>query len=221
MRWTPPSKRPSFLRMKDKAPPPCCCTMLIIRATWRASMLFRSKPHCSATAPWCGRGGGSARGAGSRSTCSPPSMRQARHAAAGGSQVPSRLPAGLKRPPARIRRVGTHPGGGLGQRVPDDMRSRFRWNRPVHLRADTSAITLDWPHEALTWHGKGDIRCESVPDPKIEDPRGCGHQGDGLRHLRFRSASVRRRHAFHGTCDVLGHKTMGEVVDVGGGRRRP
>ncbi|XEN33931.1 threonine dehydrogenase-like Zn-dependent dehydrogenase (plasmid) [Ensifer sp. WSM1721] len=24
---------------------------------------------------------------------------------------------------------------------------------------------------ALTWHGKGDIRCESVPDPKIEDER--------------------------------------------------
>jgi hypothetical protein len=25
--------------------------------------------------------------------------------------------------------------------------------------------------KALTWHGKGDLRCESVPDPKIEDPR--------------------------------------------------
>jgi len=25
--------------------------------------------------------------------------------------------------------------------------------------------------KALTWHGKGDIRCESVPDPKIEHPR--------------------------------------------------
>ena len=24
---------------------------------------------------------------------------------------------------------------------------------------------------ALTWHGKADIRCESVPDPKIEHPR--------------------------------------------------
>jgi threonine dehydrogenase-like Zn-dependent dehydrogenase len=25
--------------------------------------------------------------------------------------------------------------------------------------------------KALTYHGKGDIRCESVPDPTIEDPR--------------------------------------------------
>jgi threonine dehydrogenase-like Zn-dependent dehydrogenase len=25
--------------------------------------------------------------------------------------------------------------------------------------------------EALAWHGKGDIRCEAVPDPKIEHPR--------------------------------------------------
>ena len=25
--------------------------------------------------------------------------------------------------------------------------------------------------QALTWHGKGDIRCESVADPKIEDDR--------------------------------------------------
>src|SRR4051812_37411273 len=24
---------------------------------------------------------------------------------------------------------------------------------------------------ALAWHGKGDIRCEEVPDPKIEHPR--------------------------------------------------
>ncbi len=25
--------------------------------------------------------------------------------------------------------------------------------------------------KALTWHGKGDMRCEDVPDPKIEDGR--------------------------------------------------
>ena len=24
--------------------------------------------------------------------------------------------------------------------------------------------------KALAWHGKGDIRCEEVPDPKIEHP---------------------------------------------------
>ena len=25
--------------------------------------------------------------------------------------------------------------------------------------------------KALRWHGKGDIRCDTVPDPKIEHPR--------------------------------------------------
>ncbi len=25
--------------------------------------------------------------------------------------------------------------------------------------------------KALTWHGKSDIRCDTVPDPKIEDGR--------------------------------------------------
>ena len=25
--------------------------------------------------------------------------------------------------------------------------------------------------KALAWHGKGDIRCEEVPDPEIEHPR--------------------------------------------------
>ena len=25
--------------------------------------------------------------------------------------------------------------------------------------------------KALAWYGKGDIRCEEVPDPKIEHPR--------------------------------------------------
>jgi threonine dehydrogenase-like Zn-dependent dehydrogenase len=24
---------------------------------------------------------------------------------------------------------------------------------------------------ALVWHGKGDVRCDTVPDPIIEDPR--------------------------------------------------
>ena len=25
--------------------------------------------------------------------------------------------------------------------------------------------------KALCWHGKGDVRCEEVPDPRIEQPR--------------------------------------------------
>ena len=44
--------------------------------------------------------------------------------------------------------------------------------------------------KALTWHGKGDIRCETVPDPKIEHPRdaiikvtACAICGSDLHHL--------------------------------------
>ena len=51
--------------------------------------------------------------------------------------------------------------------------------------------------KALTWHGKGDIRCESVPDPKIEHPRdaiikvtACAICGSDL-HI------YRRRHPAH------------------------
>ena len=69
--------------------------------------------------------------------------------------------------------------------------------------------------KALTWHGKGDIRCESVPDPKIEHGRdviikvtACAICGSDL-HL-FDGVMPSMQHG-----DVLGHETMGEVVDVG------
>jgi len=69
--------------------------------------------------------------------------------------------------------------------------------------------------KALTWYGKGDIRCESVPDPKIEHGRdaiikvtACAICGSDL-HL-FDGVMPSMQHG-----DVLGHETMGEVVDVG------
>ncbi|WP_019998074.1 zinc-dependent alcohol dehydrogenase [Aureimonas ureilytica] len=71
--------------------------------------------------------------------------------------------------------------------------------------------------KALTWHGKSDIRCESVPDPKIEDTRdviikvtSCAICGSDL-------------HIYDGVIpdmhsgDIVGHETMGEVVEVGSG----
>ncbi len=73
--------------------------------------------------------------------------------------------------------------------------------------------------QALTWHGKGDIRCESVPDPRIEDPRdaiirvtSCAICGSDL-HLYDNMIPGMR----HG--DVMGHETMGEVMEVGPGAR--
>ena len=68
---------------------------------------------------------------------------------------------------------------------------------------------------SLTWHGKADIRCETVPDPKIEHPRdavikvtSCAICGSDL-HIYGGSIPQMK----HG--DVLGHETMGEVVEVG------
>ncbi len=69
--------------------------------------------------------------------------------------------------------------------------------------------------KALCWHGKGDVRCETVPDPKIEDPRdaiikvtACAICGSDL-HLY--NGVVPEMHSG----DILGHETMGEVVEVG------
>lgn len=68
---------------------------------------------------------------------------------------------------------------------------------------------------ALRWHGKHDIRCETVPDPEIEDGRdaiirvtSCAICGSDL-HLY--------NHFMPGMMegDIVGHEFMGEVVEVG------
>ena len=69
--------------------------------------------------------------------------------------------------------------------------------------------------KALTWHGKGDIRCESVPDPKIEQPR------DAIIKVTACAICGSDLHIFDGVIpsmhsgDILGHETMGEVVELG------
>ena len=68
---------------------------------------------------------------------------------------------------------------------------------------------------ALTWHGKNDIRCETVPDPQIEDDR------DAIIRVTACAICGSDLHIFDGVIpsmekgDVLGHETMGEVVEVG------
>jgi threonine dehydrogenase-like Zn-dependent dehydrogenase len=71
--------------------------------------------------------------------------------------------------------------------------------------------------KALVWHGTTDIRCDTVPDPQIEDDRdaiikvtSCAICGSDI-HLYD--------HCMPGmkNGDVLGHETMGEVVEVGAG----
>ncbi|HEX8341959.1 MAG TPA: zinc-dependent alcohol dehydrogenase [Tepidisphaeraceae bacterium] len=69
--------------------------------------------------------------------------------------------------------------------------------------------------KALTWHGKGDVRVESVPDPKIEHPR------DAILKITSTAICGSDLHLLDGymptmkSGDVLGHEFMGEVVEVG------
>ncbi|WP_439397994.1 zinc-dependent alcohol dehydrogenase [Bradyrhizobium sp. PMVTL-01] len=71
--------------------------------------------------------------------------------------------------------------------------------------------------KALVWHGKEDIRCDAVTDPEIQDPR------DAI--IRVTSCAIcgSDLHLFHNFIpgmlpgDIMGHETMGEVVDVGSG----
>lgn len=69
--------------------------------------------------------------------------------------------------------------------------------------------------KALTWHGKADIRCESVPDPTIEHPR------DAIIKVTACAICGSDLHIYGGIIpqmkagDVIGHETMGEVVEVG------
>ena len=69
--------------------------------------------------------------------------------------------------------------------------------------------------KAITWHGKADVRCESVPDPKIEHPRdviikvtSCAICGSDLHIYGGLIPSMK-------SGDVMGHETMGEIVEVG------
>ncbi len=70
---------------------------------------------------------------------------------------------------------------------------------------------------ALTWHGKHDIRCETVPDPVIQDPR------DAIIKVTACAICGSDLHIYDGMIprmqsgDVVGHETMGEVMEVGSG----
>ena len=69
--------------------------------------------------------------------------------------------------------------------------------------------------KALTWHGRGDIRCEDVSDPTIED------DGDVIIRVTCCAICGSDLHLMGGfvpemhSGDILGHETMGEVVEIG------
>jgi threonine dehydrogenase-like Zn-dependent dehydrogenase len=69
--------------------------------------------------------------------------------------------------------------------------------------------------KALVWHKPSDIRCEEVPDPRIEEP------GDAIIRVTLCAICGSDLHLFNGYMpgmmngDIVGHETMGEVVEVG------
>jgi threonine dehydrogenase-like Zn-dependent dehydrogenase len=69
--------------------------------------------------------------------------------------------------------------------------------------------------KALCWHGKKDIRYETVPDPRIEHPR------DAVIKVSSCAICGSDLHLFGGFMpgmeagDVVGHEFMGEVMEVG------
>jgi threonine dehydrogenase-like Zn-dependent dehydrogenase len=69
--------------------------------------------------------------------------------------------------------------------------------------------------KALCWHGKHDARYDTVPDPQIQDGR------DAIIKVTSCAICGSDLHLFDGLIptmksgDVLGHETMGEVVEVG------
>ena len=69
--------------------------------------------------------------------------------------------------------------------------------------------------KALVWHGKEDIRCETVPDARVEQPTdavikvtSCAICGSDLHLFNNYMPGMKKG-------DVLGHETMGVVVEVG------
>jgi threonine dehydrogenase-like Zn-dependent dehydrogenase len=69
--------------------------------------------------------------------------------------------------------------------------------------------------KAICWQGKKDMRCETVPDPRIEDPK------DAIIRVTTTCICGSDLHLYDGLIptmcagDVMGHEPMGEVVEVG------
>ena len=74
--------------------------------------------------------------------------------------------------------------------------------------------------KALCWHGTGDVRIDTVPDPKIQDAR------DAVVKITATAICGSDLHLLDGyvptmeSGDILGHEFMGEVVEVGPGNRK-
>ncbi len=74
--------------------------------------------------------------------------------------------------------------------------------------------------KALVWHGTHDVRVDTVPEPKIQDP------GDVIVKITSTAICGSDLHLYDGMMptmeegDILGHEPMGEVVEVGANVRK-
>jgi threonine dehydrogenase-like Zn-dependent dehydrogenase len=82
-------------------------------------------------------------------------------------------------------------------------------------RTDLTSTGRNARMKAVTWHGKRDVRVESVPDPRIEAPT------DAIVRITTTNICGSDLHlyetlgAFMSEGDVLGHEPMGVVEEVG------
>ena len=69
--------------------------------------------------------------------------------------------------------------------------------------------------KAVCWHGKKDVRVETVPEPKLINKR------DAIVKISLTAICGSDLHLYHGVIptmqegDILGHEFMGEVVEIG------
>ena len=106
------------------------------------------------------------------------------------------------------------------------------WTGPSRDFAPRFAGTLEGPSgylsnpsaentmKALVWHGRNDVRLDTVPDPVIEAPR------DAIVKVTSTAICGSDLHLYDGYIpamekgDILGHEFMGEVVEVGSGNKK-
>ncbi len=69
--------------------------------------------------------------------------------------------------------------------------------------------------KALTWHGQGDVRVDTHPDPEIQEPT------DAIIRVTSTAICGSDLHLFDGfvpmmkSGDIIGHEPMGIVEEVG------
>jgi threonine dehydrogenase-like Zn-dependent dehydrogenase len=86
---------------------------------------------------------------------------------------------------------------------------------PIFLRQTPIPTLESDAMKALCWFGKGDVRVETVPVPKILNPR------DAILRITSTAICGSDLHLYDGYIpsmmpgDILGHEFMGEVVEVG------